>query len=117
VNPGKYRHRVEIQEKVEAQNPVTGVITATWQTVSLDSDTPMDSVPAQVMTGQGREMHAAGTKLAETDARINFRWFPGLDEAMRVIWDGKTYGILSISTDLTGRREYRLHCKGLTDGS
>lgn len=117
VNPGKYRHRVGIEEKVDTQDPTTGVITSTWQTVSLDSDTPLDSVPAQVLTGPGRELHAAETKLAETDARINMRWFEGLDEAMRVTWDGKVYGIISIETDETARREYRLRCKGLTDGA
>lgn len=73
--------------------------------------TTLDSVPAEVMTGPGREMHAAGTKLAETAARINMRWFPGLSPAMRILWDGHTFDILSIETDLTARREYRLRCK------
>lgn len=118
VNPGKYRHRVGIQEPVDAQDATTGVITRTWATVSLDSDTPLDSVPASVMTGPGRELHAAGTKLAETSARISLRWFAGLTEAMRIVWDGRVFDILSIETDETARREYRLRVKdGLTDGS
>ncbi|HKK31096.1 MAG TPA: phage head closure protein [Alphaproteobacteria bacterium] len=118
VNPGKYRHRIQIQEAVDAQDPTTGVITRTWATVSLDSDTPLDSVPARALTGQGRETHAAGTKLAETEARFEFRWFAGLTEAMRIVWDGRVYDILSIDTDETARREYRVRCKGgLTDGS
>lgn len=118
VNPGKYRHRVEIQEATDDQDEETGTITRTWSTVYLDTDLPLDAVPAEVLTGPGRELHAAGTKLAETTARINLRWFPGLREDMRILWDGKVYDILSIETDSTARREYRLRCKdGLSDGS
>ena len=118
VNPGKYRHRVHIQEKVETQDSETGAISHTWETVYLDSDTPLDSVPAEVLTGPGRELAAADTKLAETTARIQMRWFAGLDAAMRILWDGRVYDILSIETDETARREYRLRVKdGLTDGT
>lgn len=118
IRSGKYRHRIHIQEPIDSQNQTTGAITRTWNTFSLDSDTPLDSVRAEVLTGPGRELHAAGTKLAETAARINFRWFPGLREDMRILWDDKVYDILSIDRDATGRREYRLRCKdGLSDGS
>ena len=121
TNPGKYRHRIHIQEPVDAldgDSEEDGSITRTWSTVYLDSDTPLHAVPAEVLTGPGRELQAAATKLAETTARINFRWFPGLDETMRILWDGKVYDILSIETDSTARREYRLRCKdGLSDGS
>lgn len=114
----KYRHRIAIQRKVEVQNPTTGDIAWAWQTVFLDSDTPLDSVPAEVLTGPGREFSAADAKQAETTARIQCRWFPGLTQAMRVLWDGKTYDITSIETDATARREYRMRCKdGVTDGS
>jgi head-tail adaptor len=114
----RYRHRIHVQEPVDTQDPNTGIITRTWSTVYLDSDTPLDSVPARALTGIGRETHAAGTKLAETTCRFEFRWFPGLDESMRILWDSGIYDILSIDRDETGRREYRLRCKGgLTDGS
>lgn len=114
----RLRHRVEIQEQAETQNPTTGDITYTWQTVYLDSDTPLDSVPAEVLTGPGREFAGADTKQAETDARINLRWFEGLTQKMRILWDGRTYDITGMETDITGRREWRLRCKeGVTDGS
>lgn len=114
----RYRHRVEFQEQVDEPDSETGAITRTWSTVYLDSDTPLDSVPAEVLTGPGREFNAADAKQAETSARINLRWFPGLLPSWRVLWDGKAYDILSIETDATARREYRLRCKeGLTDGS
>lgn len=114
----KYRHRVHIQEKLEEQDSETGAVTYVWSTVQLDSDTLLDSVPAQVLTGAGREPHLADTKLAETSARINMRWFPDLLPTMRILWDGKAFDIISIETDDTARREYRLRCKdGVTDGS
>ena len=44
----RLRHRIHIQEKVEAQNSTTGAITHSWQTLYLDSDTwvcaPLDDV-------------------------------------------------------------------------
>lgn len=114
----RYRHRVEFQEKVETQDSNTGDIGWSWLTAYLDSDTPLDSVAAEVLTGPGREFNAADAKQAETSARINCRWFSGLLPTWRVLWDGKALDIVSIETDATARREYRLRCKdGLTDGS
>lgn len=119
INSGKYRHRIHIQEPVDTQDADTGAVERTWETVYIDSNTPLDAVPAQVLTGPGREIHAAGTKLAETTARISFRWFgPNLRHDMRILWDGRVYDIVSIEMDVTARREYRLRVKdGLTDGS
>jgi SPP1 family predicted phage head-tail adaptor len=114
----RYRHRVEIQERVEVQDSDTLEITFTWETVALDSDTELDAVPAEVLTGPGRELNAADSKQAEVDARIFMGWFPGLTQAMRVLWDGKTFDIVSIETDATARREYRLRCKaGVNSGA
>ncbi len=114
----RYRHRIELQEKVEEQDSETGALSHTWATAYLDSDTPLDQVPAEVLTGPGREFNAADAKQAETSARINLRWFPGLLATWRVVWEGKAYDILSIETDATARREYRLRCKeGVTDGA
>lgn len=106
-----YRHRIHIQEPVDTQDATTGIITRTWETVTVGS-TELDAVPAEVLTGPGRELHAAGTKLAETTLRVAFRWFPDLSEEMRVIWDSKAYDIISIETDATARHEYRLRLKG-----
>lgn len=43
----RYRHRVHVQEKVAGvQDTRTGAVPYTWETVWLDSDTPLDGVPA-----------------------------------------------------------------------
>lgn len=111
-------HRIHLQERMETTDSETGARSYVWTTVYLDSDTPLSALPAEVLDGPGREVHAANTKLAEADARINFRWFPGLRADMRILWDGNIYDIVSIGKDATGRREYRLRVKsGLTDGT
>lgn len=113
----QYNHRVEIQEPVEAQDSDNGDVETTWQTYSLDSDHVLSSVPAEVLTGPGREFPGADTKQAEVDARIAMPWFPGLTQKMRVLWDGNVFDIVSIQTDASARREYRLTCKaGVNNG-
>ncbi len=112
----RYRHRIEIQERIESQDSETGDVTVTWETFALDSDTPLDAVPAEVLTGPGREFNAADAKQAETTARINCRWFPGLLPTHRIVWDGKVFDITSIETDATARREYRLRCADGVNG-
>lgn len=114
----RYRHRIAIQEKVETQDSDSLEVTHSWENVFLDSDTELDSVAAEVLLGPGREFDRADAKQAETSARINFRWFPGLLPTMRIVWEGRTFDILSIETDATGRREYRVRAKdGTTDGA
>jgi SPP1 family predicted phage head-tail adaptor len=113
-----YRHRVEIQQPAQLQDSETGAIEWTWETVALDSDTLLDAVPAEVLTGPGREFPGADTKQAEVDARIALPWFPGLTQKMRLVWDGQVFDIVSIQTDASARREYRLLCKaGVNNGA
>lgn len=113
----RLRHRVAIQERVNVQNSSTGAVTVSWDNVWLDSTTELDSVPAEVLTGPGREFNQSGSEQAEISARINLRWFPGLTQKMRIVWDGNIFNIHSIETDLTARREYRLKCTaGVNDG-
>lgn len=112
----RLRHRVAIQEQVETQDSNTGAYSIAWENVILDSYV-LDAVPAEVLTGAGREMIEAGAVQGEIAARINLRWFPNLTQAMRIVWDGKVFNIHSIETDLTGRQEYRLKCTaGGNDG-
>lgn len=113
----RLRHRVAVQELVETQNSTTGAITRTWENVWLDSNTELDAIPAEVLTGPGREFLQSGSTQNEIAARINLRWFPGLTQKMRIVWDGNVYNIQSIETDVTARREYRLKCvAGVSDG-
>jgi SPP1 family predicted phage head-tail adaptor len=111
----RYRHRVTFQEPREEQDSESGAVTINWVTMP-----GMSSVPAEVLTGPGREFRESGTGQAETTARINCRWF-AVDRVTlyrwRILWDGRIYNIGSAETDKTGRREWRLRCKdGVSDG-
>ena len=106
----RLRHRVSIQELVEVQDTTTGAVTRGWEDVYTN-------VPAEVLTGPGKEFVQSGATQGEITARINMRWFPGLTQKMRIVWDMSVYNIVSIETDMTGRQEYRLKCSsGVTDG-
>jgi len=113
----RLRHRVAVQEQIETQNTTTGAMSIAWENVMLNTDTVLDAVPAEVLTGAGREFDQSGAIQGEIVARINMRWFPDLTQSMRILWDGKVFNIHSIETDLTGRQEYRLKCTaGVNDG-
>lgn len=106
----RLRHRVTVQELVEVQDTTTGAVTREWENVYTN-------VPAEVLTGPGKEFVQSSATQGEVTARINMRWFPGLTQKMRIVWDMSVYNIVSIETDMTGRQEYRMKCSsGVTDG-
>lgn len=113
----RLRHRVTVQQQVETQNATTGAVSVAWQNVILTGGVVLNNVPAEVLTGQGREMFQAEARQGEIAARINMRWFPNLTQKMRIVWEGQNFNIQSIETDITARREYRLKCvAGVNDG-
>lgn len=106
----RYRHRIAIDAPVNTRDNNTGGFTTGWQELFA-------SLPAEVLLGPGREFDAANTRQAETSARINLHWFPGLRADMRIRWDGRVFNIQEIGADATARREYRLRCvDGVNNG-
>ena len=113
----RLRHRVTIQQPVITQDFQTGENVKAWGNVWLDSSTEMVDVPAEILTGPGRELNAASTKRSEDTVRITLRWFPGFSVGWRVLWGGHIYDITSVEYDATARRELRLRgTGGMTDG-
>lgn len=113
----QYRHSISFEMQAQSQDSNTGDVEMDWVPAIADGVTLTD-VPAQVLTGPGREFQSANAKQAETTARINTRWFSGLQPTWRILWDGRVYDITSIEVDVTARREYRLTCKdGVNDGA
>ena len=107
----RLRHRVDVEHQVPEFTSSGEEVGHVWDEFATD-------LPAEVLTGPGREFNAADAKQAETTARITLRWFPGLTPAMRIIWEGLAFDILSIETDVTGRKEYRLRLKqGVNNGA
>lgn len=112
----RLRHRVTFQRQVNVRNPATGLDDTAWENATANG-VVLVNVPAEVLTGAGRELIAAGAKQAETKARINLRWFPGLEQTWRILWDDRVFDIAGMATDITARREWRLQCvDGLSDG-
>lgn len=115
---GRLRHRVTVQRKVETRDAVTGAVSHTWDTLVLPGDLALSDIPAECLTGPGRELQAADAKQAATALRVTLRYFPGLTEQMRVVWEGRAYDIQSIERDRTARHFMWLRCGGgLTDGA
>jgi SPP1 family predicted phage head-tail adaptor len=105
----RLRHRVTIQEQHITHDPDTNARSVSWAALVVDGVTLSD-VPAEVLTGPGREFYQSGAWQGERAARMHLRWFPGLTHSMRILWEGVPYDIQSIETDMTARREYRLRC-------
>ena len=112
---GRYRQRIVIKDRVETRGSA-GEVIVTWVD-AFPAATALGGIPAEVLTGQGRELRAAGAPEAETAARINFRHLPGVKQTQRVEWDGFVFNIRSIEFDATARSEIRLMCTaGVNDG-
>lgn len=113
----RLRQRITFQELVSSRDS-EGVLTQGWENAWLDSETELVDVPAEVLTGPGREFVAGGAQQADVAARITCRWFPGLDATWRILWEGRVFSILGEpDTDATARREWRIKCEaGVTDG-
>jgi len=111
---GRLRQRITLQQPAEEQDSETGEVSQVWATV-------YDAVPAEVLTGAGREFRESDALQAETTARITVRWFDVDRVAIykwRILWDGRVYNIDSAETDITGRKEWRFRCiDGLNDGA
>ncbi|MCQ9615936.1 head-tail adaptor protein [Paenalcaligenes niemegkensis] len=119
----RLRHRITFQVNGEGDRDDNGYLipgTGGWQTVTLPDGTKLADVPAEVLTGPGRETQGGAATQAETLARINLRWFPADEREMaawRIVWDGRVYNITSAETDITARREWRLRCEyGASEG-
>jgi SPP1 family predicted phage head-tail adaptor len=103
----RLRHRILIETPQRVQNTETGDVATVWATL-------YENVPAEVLTGPGRDAIAAGALQNEATCRINIRWFDISRTELvncRITWDGRLYSIVSAEQDITARREWRLTCQ------
>lgn len=116
----RLRHRVQIEKPIRAQNLQTGEITTEWVDAQTTEGKSLGNMPAEVLTGAGKESSESATTMPNLPARINLRWFPADVIEMhewRIIWNGLVYNISSVETDITGKREWRIRCyAGLNEG-
>jgi len=94
LKAGNLRHRIALQRKQQTQNPQTGAMVTTWVT------------EAAVEPLSAREFIAAQAVQSDVSVRITVRYRPGITSAMRLLHDGKVYGITGVLADKDSGREY-----------
>ena len=106
LKAGNLRHRIALQRKQQTQNPQTGALLTTWVTEA--------TVWAAVEPLSAREFVAAQAVQSNVSVRITVRYRPGITAAMRILHDGKVYGITGVLADKNSGREYlTLPCEEL----
>lgn len=110
IASSKLRHKVALQRRVRAQDPVTGEITYEWQTVA--------NVWASVEPLSAREFISAQAVQSKVSARIVIRHRSDVDASMRIMHRGKLYNIEGVLSDPVSGLEYlTLPCsEGVNDG-
>lgn len=113
LKAGELRHRIAIQQRIEAQDPNTGDISFTWQTVA-----GWDKVAAAIKPLSAREFLAAQQTNSEVTARIVLRYRVGLNAKMRIVHGSKIYNIAGVLADMDSGLEYMTLpvSEGVNDG-
>lgn len=112
MRAGKLRHRVELQQKVIADNALGGA-NPTWAAIDC-----FKRVPAAVIPLSGGESEFADRMQATLMYRIEVRFLRGIDPnaQLRVVWGERTLNVTAI-IDVGGRgREHHLMCTEVNDG-
>lgn len=107
MNSGEMRHPIVIQEKVAARDSF-GAEAITWPQFAACWAT------AEPLRGQ--EYLEARRLESDLDIRFRIRWRDGVKPTMRVVYDGRTFEIVSVIHVKEARREIQLMCKELERG-
>lgn len=118
MRAARLNHRVTLKEYVESQDPVTGALQKGWFIAKSLDGLELKDVPAEVLTGAGREPYLAGAYQSEITARVTLRWFaadPRVIQKWMIEHDighgvVNRYSIQSVESDPTGRVDWRLKC-------
>ncbi len=84
---GRLRHLVTVEQNTGGQ-ATTGEQIQNW--------TPFATVYAAIEPARGREFFSAGRIDAETTHLITIRYLAGLDETMRITWNGRVFDINAV---------------------
>jgi SPP1 family predicted phage head-tail adaptor len=106
VNTGDLRKRCTIQEKQSTQGG-SGAEVINWVEVVTVWCSPEPL--------RGQEYLEASRLQADLDIRFRIRYHEGIRPAMRVLYDGRTFNIVSVIHVKEQRREMQLMCKELID--
>lgn len=112
----RLRHRVTFEEQENTRDG-EGRLTVEWVDAVLETGEVMADVPAEVLTGPGRESRQSDQLQTQVAARITCRYFAGLKGSWRIVWGEEIYNIETWELDKTGQREIRIRCSsGVNDG-
>jgi SPP1 family predicted phage head-tail adaptor len=89
------RHRVKLQQRSSGQDAAGGVLDA-WEDFATRW--------ASMERASGREVWASAQRSGRVPAVFRLRYLAGVTPAMRLVFDGRVYNILS-AVDMAGRRE------------
>jgi len=87
MNPGELRHRITLQKKITTTNE-NGFNVESWEDVK--------TLWAAATNLHGREYFAAAAVQAENTVKFTIRYLEGIDESMRILFQGRHYNITSI---------------------
>lgn len=106
----KLRHSIVIQDKVEAQDPETGVVSILWQDFA--------NIRASIEPLSAREFIQSDATQAQIVARITIRSLDGLKPSMRVVHKDNVYNIHGVLPDVkSGKHYFTLPCSmGVNNG-
>ena len=100
LNAGRLRHRLRIETLLTTQDPDTGAIAETWQTVA-------DSVACAIEPLSVKDLISAQSVKSSVSVRIVMRWRAGMSQTVRLIGsDGTVYRPLGFMPDPDSGREY-----------
>lgn len=109
IKPSDLRFRVTIEEKQRVQD-ANGIISETWVDVATE-------IPAGVYALSGRELIEMNQQVAQYSARITIYKRDDINEAMRIVFDGRNYDIIDIIPDPTNEVYTTMMCKtGFVNG-
>jgi len=91
VAAGELRHKVDLQTRVNGQDPDTGAPIVTWETVARPW--------AKIAPMSGREFLAAAAEQSEVRGKITIRYRGNVDATYRVVYRGVYYNILAVLPD------------------
>jgi SPP1 family predicted phage head-tail adaptor len=94
MRAGRLDRRITIESATTTQNEY-GETVETWSSFAAN-------IPATVTPLRGRELFAAQQVVATSELKVQIRYMAGITEAMRVVYDGVTYGIQHVAE--IGRR-------------
>lgn len=98
---GRFRHQIVIQKNTPVQS-ASGAAVESWSTFA--------TVFAGVEPVKGREYFGAGRINAETTHLIVLRWLAGVDETMRIAFDGRVFDIQAVINKDERDRDLELTC-------